>query len=229
MLAAALATGACSAPAVEGYQLQGTPEGFLFASARPGETGQGLVSGLPVQSQGLWVGDIRSDEPRTTISFTRYRGRASRADAERAQGARAEFLARSRYTVVGPVRDVHLTAGGTAWAWTEERHDEYGRFRSLQVSAVLAFDTVSFSVALDTEVPERMTQDHLDGILATFALGRTHVHWWAILTAAAALAGMAGLLAHRARPRHATSYRLWEKEEGDRSPPDPHPDPPEEP
>lgn len=227
MLAAALATGACSAPAVEGYQLQGTPEGFLFASARPGETGQGLVSGLPVQSQGLWVGDIRSDEPRTTISFTRYRGRASRADAEQARDARAERV--GPYTLVGPVRDVPLVGGGTAWAWTEERHDEYGRFRSLEVSAVLAFDTVSFSLALDTEVTERMTQDHLDGILATFALGRTNVHWWAILTAAASLAGMAALLARRARPRHATSYRLWEKEEGDRSPPAPHPHPPREP
>jgi len=221
----------CSAPAVEGYQLQGTPEGFLFAGARPGETGQGIVPGLRVQSQGTWVGDIRSDEPRTTITFTRYRGAARRADAEASREARAERLRGFSRNALGPVRDVPLTAGGTAWAWTEERFDEYGRPRSLQVSAVIAFDTVSFALELDTEVPERMTQAHLDGILASFALGRTRIHWGPTLAVAAALAAAAALLARRTRPKRATAYRLWEKEEASKSSraPEAHPHPPEEP
>lgn len=221
-LAALLAGAGCSAPPVEGYQLQGTPEGFIYVSSR--EWGQGIVPGLTVAGEGMWVGDISLDEPRTFLSLIRYRGAATRADAEGVRATRAQFLASfSSSNVLGPFRDVPLDEGGVAWAWTEERVDESGRLRSLLVSAVIAFDTVSFALELDTDVPERMSQAHLDAILTTFALGRTRVHFGPIVAVLLAVAGVALFLGRRMGRHQATGYRLWEKEEPPMSPP-PTPD-----
>ena len=214
-----LVLAACSAPAVEGYQLQGTPEGFLYAQLR--ERSPGALDGRQVEAQGMWVGDIRLDEPHTTILVTTYAGGTPRGKAEEVRDARAARLARNPGMMVGPVRDVPLELGGVAWAWTEEWHDEYGRFRSLTVSAVASFDSVTFALEFDTDVPERMTQAHADSVLATFGAGRTVVHWNVVL----AVLGMVGFVAlglfRRTRPRHATAYRLWEKAPAPKSPPHP--------
>ena len=214
----------CSAPAVEGYQLQGTPEGFLYAQLQ--ERSQGILAEREVEAQGMWVGDIRMDEPHTTILVTTYVGGTRREEVEEARDARAARLARNPRMMVGPVRDLPLERGGVAWLWTEEWHDEYGRFRSLTVSGAASFDSVSFALEFDTDVPERMTQTHADAVLATFGLGRTVIHWRVVL-AVAALVGLAAVgLRRRMRPRHPTGYRLWEKAEPPKSPP-PSPDHPD--
>ncbi len=208
MLCAALtvlALPGCSAPAVEGYQLQAPPEGFLYA-AEQGFSGS-VIPGRSPSGGGLWLGDIESDEPRTTVALTRYPGGIAEGDAAAAREARARVLKGSPYNRLGPLRTLALADGRPASAWTEERHDEYGRFRSLQVTAVVAYDTVAFALVLDTSVPERMTEPHLDSILASFGLGVTRVHWAAVAVAA----GVAGLalvvLARRAGRRQPTDFR----------------------
>jgi hypothetical protein len=194
---------------VEGYQLQGTPEGFLYTTQ--GGAGGASLPGRDPVDQGTWLGDIKMDEPRSFITVTRYAGASDRSEAEALREVRAERLRGSRYTLLGPLRDLPLQGGGQAWSWTEERHDEYERFRSLQVTAVATFDSVSFVLEFDTSVPERMTEGHLDAVLATFALGRTAVHWNLIYAAAAAAALLLALLWRRGRRREPAGYRLWER------------------
>ena len=206
VLAAALALPGCSAPAVEGYQIQAPPEGFLYVVSQ--EASAGALTHGRVESQGVWYGDIKMDEPLSTLVITRYRGGAAGAEAGGAREARAGLLHDPRYNRLGPLRRLAMDDGTLASAWTEERHDEYGRFRSLQVTAVASYDSVSFSLELDTSAPERMTEAHLDATLASFALGRTLMHWNAILGAAAALGLALAFLALRARRRQPTDYRL---------------------
>jgi len=213
----------CSAPAVEGYQIQDPPEGFLYAANQ--SPGGGVLPRREVVSQGTWFGDIRLDEPHSTLEVTRYRGGATEAEAAAARDARVARVGASKYNLIGPLRTRTLPDAGTAWSWTEERHDEYGRFNSMQVSEVLDFDTVSFSLVFDTSVPERMTEAHLDGVLATFALGRTVVHWRLIWGAAAVLAILVALLLRRSRKPARRDYRLWETEEKPKSPRPPDPGP----
>lgn len=161
-----------------------------------------------MESQGVWFGDIKLGEPLSTLVIRRYRGGAAASEVAGARAARAGLLHDPLYNRLGPLRTLAMADGGVASAWTEERHDEYGRFRSLRVSAVASHDTVSFSLELDTSVPERMTEAQLDSILATFALGRTVMHRNAIRGAAAALGLAMAFLALRARRRQPTDYRL---------------------
>jgi hypothetical protein len=196
----------CSAPAVEGYQLQAPPEGFLYA-AEQGFAGGGIPGRSPAGG-GMWLGDIKLDEPRTTVLVTRYQGALAERDAATAREARAQILRGSPYNRLGPLRTLTLTDGHTGSAWTEERHDEYGRFRSLQVTAVISYDTLAFALELDTSVPERMREPHLDSILATFGLGVTAVNWVLVVVAAAAGGALLALLLRRGGRAHATDYRM---------------------
>jgi hypothetical protein len=216
MLVLTLAVAGCSAPAVEGFQIQAPPEGFLYTVIQ--SPGGGVLSPREVVSQGMWLGDIKLDEPLSTLQVTRYRGPATEAEVAAARDARVARVINPQYNVIGPLRARAVPDSGRAWSWTEERHDEYGRFRSMQLSEVVSFDTVSFSLVFDTEVPERMTEAHMEAVLATFALGRTVVHWRVIWAVAGTLVLLAGLLGRRARPRPRTEYRLWEKEESPKSP-----------
>jgi len=205
-LTTALALPGCSAPAVEGYQIQAPPEGFLYVASQ--EASAGALTHRRVESQGVWYGDITMGEPLSTLVITRYHGGAAASEVAGAREARAGLLHDPRYNRLGPLRRLAMADGAVASAWTEERHDEYGRFRSMQVTAVASYDTVSFSLELDTSLPERMTEAHLDSILASFALGRTVMHWNAIVAAAAALGLASAFLALRARRRQPTDYRL---------------------
>ncbi|MDP2958191.1 MAG: hypothetical protein Q8N53_17320 [Longimicrobiales bacterium] len=206
VLAAVLALSGCSAPAVEGYQLQAPPEGFLYVVSQ--EASAGALTHRRAESQGVWYGDIKMDEPLSSVVITRYLGGAAASEVAGAREARAGLLHDPRYNRLGPLRRLAMADGGVASAWTEERHDEYGRFRSLQVTAVASYDTVSFSLELDTSVPERMTEAHLDSILASFALGRTVVLWKPVLGVAAAVGLAAAFLALRTRKRYPVDYRL---------------------
>jgi hypothetical protein len=203
---ALLTLSGCSVPAVEGYQLQAPPEGFLYA-ADQGFSGSGIPGRSPAGG-GMWFGDIKLDEPRTTVVLTRYRGGLADGDAAAARDARAQVLRGSPYNRLGPLRTLSLADGHTATAWTEERHDEYGRFRSLQVTAVVSYDTVSFALELDTSVPERMREPHLDSILATFGLGVTAVNWVLVVAAAAVAGALLALLFRGGGRAHATDYRM---------------------
>ena len=214
-LAVCLALAGCSAPAVEGYQVQAPPEGFLYVVSQ--SPSRGVLLERSAVSQGVWFGDIKMDEPRSYLEVTRYRGTAREAEAAEARDARVAQV--GPYTVIGPLRTRALPDSGTAWSWTEERLDGSGRLRSLQVSEVQSFDTVSFSLVFDTDVPERMTAAHLDAVLATFALGRTIIHWRAIWGVVGLMAVVATLLAFRSRNLAPTAYRLWDKEETPKSPP----------
>jgi len=197
---------ACSAPAVEGYQLQAPPEGFLY-TVDQGPSGS-LIPGRRAEGGGLWVGDIRLDEPQTMVVVTRFRGRVSAEEAAAAREARAEALKESRHNRLGPLRTLSLADGRTAAAWTEFRHDEYGRYRSLQVTAVVSYDTVAFALELDTSAPERMREAHLDSILATFAEGRTAVNW-VLLAAAGVIVGvLVAVVGRRSTRREPTDYRM---------------------
>jgi hypothetical protein len=215
-LLALLAVTGCSAPAVEGYQIQAPPEGFLYVVNQT--PGAGILAPRQVVSQGMWVGDFKMDEPRSILYVTRYRGVATESEAAAVRDARVARV--GPYNTIRPLRTQALPDGsGTAWSWTEERYDEQRRLRSLQVSRVLSLDTVSFSLVFDTDVPERMTEAHLEAVLATFALGRTVVHWRAIWGAAGLLAMLAGFLGLRARRGTHTAYRLWDREETPKSRP----------
>lgn len=191
---------------MEGYQLQSPPEGFLYVVSQ--EPGQGPLPGWERLGQGVWMGDFRSDEPRSWFEFTRYRGSAVEDDARAAREARAGILRGSPYNSLGPLRTVPLAEGGMAWAWTEERRDDQGRLRSLQVTAILSFDTVAFGLELDTNVAERMAEEHLDAVVATFAPGRTRVHWQGVLGAGLAALALGLFLARRMGRRGHTAYRL---------------------
>lgn len=220
-LAAALALATCSAPAVEGYQVQAPPPGFLYAVNQA--PGTGALSRRQAVSQGTWFGDLSVNEPRSTLEVTRYKGPATEGEAAAARAARVarvEEFGASAYNLIGPIRTRTLPdSAGTAWAWTEWRQDEYGSLRSLQVSEVVSFDTVSFSLVFDTEAPERMTEEHLDAVLATFALGRSVIHWRLIWAVAGVLAVLATLLGRRTRRTQPTDYGLWERGEAPKSPP----------
>jgi hypothetical protein len=191
---------------VEGYQLQAPPDGFLY-SAQEVPSGT-LIPGRQADGGGFWFGDIHSDEPRTMVALRRYRGRLGDGDATAAREARARVLRGSPYNRLGPLRTLTLADGHSASAWTEERHDEYGRFRSLQVTAVVSYDTVGFALELDTSVPERMREPHLDSILATFALGVTAVNWVLVAVAGGVAAILLLLLFRRAGRRQPTDYRM---------------------
>jgi len=201
-----LASSGCTAPAVEGYQLQAPPQGFLY-TAKEAPSGS-MIRGRSPDGGGFWFGDIHFDEPRTTVALARYRGPLSEGDAAAARDARAQVLRGSPYNRLGPLRTLTLADGHAATAWTEERHDEYGRFRSLQVTAVVSYDTVSFALELDTSVPERMREPHLDSILATFGLGMTEVNWALVVVAGLVPALAFLLLLRRGGRAHATDYRM---------------------
>lgn len=201
-----LAPSGCTAPAVEGYQLQAPPEGFLYAAQEA--PSWSVIGARSPDGGGVWFGDIRLDEPRTTVALFRYRGGLAPGDAAAARDARAQVLRGSPYNRLGPLRTLTLADGHAASAWTEERHDEYGRFRSLQVTAVVSYDTVSFALELDTSVPERMTEAHLDSILATFGLGVTAVNWVLVAVAGGLVALALLLLLRRGGRGHTTEYRM---------------------
>lgn len=200
------AAAGCSAPAVEGYQLQAPPPGFLFAASQ--EPTSGPLRRGDRTAQGYWLGDFHSDEPRTWIEVTRYRGGATQADAEAARDARASTLRGSPYNALGDLRSVRAVGGGQGWGWTETRRDDQGRLRSVEVTWVVSFDSVSFALEADTQVPERMDEAHLDAVLATFGLGRTVVHWDAVLVVSLVLGGLGVLLVRRTRRHTHTAYRL---------------------
>jgi hypothetical protein len=203
---AALALPGCSAPAVEGYQLQAPPEGFLYVMDQGSSAN--VIPGRRAESGGVWMGDFTMDEPRTMVSLKRYRGAVTEAEAAAAREARAAVVKGSPYNRLGPLRTLPLSDGHTASAWTEERHDEYGRFRSLQVTAVASYDTVAFTLELDTSVPERMREPQLDSILASFGLGVTAVNWVAVAAACAAAGLLLAFLVRGSQRRRPTDYRM---------------------
>jgi hypothetical protein len=204
---ALLALAGCPAPAVEGYQLQAPPEGFLYAADQGGPPASS-VPGLEAVGGGLWVGDITLDEPRTTVSVTRFRGPAGSEETASAREARATALNGSPHNRLGPLRTLAFADGHTASAWTEFRHDEYGRYRSLQVTALVSYDTVAFALEIDTSVPERMREPHLDSILATFGEGRTALNWVPLAAVGVTVGVLVALVGRRSTRRESTDYRM---------------------
>ena len=89
--------------------------------------------------------------------------------------------------------------GRTAFAWMETRYDENRAVRSLDYTAVIPYDTVSYAVEFTTSAAHRLHPDSLTRVVHSWRRGETDVHWNVILIVAGVLAGLAGVLMYWGR------------------------------
>ncbi len=182
---------ACSAPAVPGYQVQDVPEGFLFTANA--NTGVHVFPDRDILSRGVWLGDIETFEPQSEIYVTRYSGNVTIGESETARDVQARRYGNPSSIDYGRVATVMID-GRSAFAWMETRYDENSAVRSLEDTAVIPYDTVTYSVEFNTSVAHRLHPDSLTRVVHSWGRGETEVFWGAILIAGAVLAGLAALL-----------------------------------
>lgn len=220
-------TSGCSAPAVEGTQIQGAPEGFFFdANAQRSRL---VLPERDVLGQGAWWGDIRSEEPQSDLFVTRHGGVATVEEVLAAQNRQATRYGSPTSIDYGDVTSV-VIGGRPAWAWMETRYDEHGEVRSLEYTAVIPFDSVSYALQFSTSAPHRLHADSLVRVVHSFGTGEITIHWNAILGSLLVGGGLLLFLVGRTRrPRHDTAYRLASvakpEEDGVQSPQIPSQDP----
>ena len=210
--AAALLPG-CSAPAVEGLQVQEPPAGFFFDANA--SKGRAVFPEREILSQGAWWGDIRSEEPRSDIFVTRYPGGVTAEDAQAARDRQAARYGGITSTQYGAVTALTIDAR-SAFAWLEQRLDENGDLRGLDYKALITYDSVTYAVEFSTSAEHRLHPDSVARVVHSFGMGTTTVHWNMIVGSVLVLGGLLVFLVGRARrPRHLTSYPLWDGTAGD--------------
>jgi len=182
---------ACLAPTVPGYQVLGVPDGFLFTANA--NTGVNLFPDRDILSRGVWLGDIETFEPQSEIYVTRYSGRVTIEEAEAARNLQASRYGNPSSIDYGRVATVTID-GRSAFTWLETRYDENNSVRSLDYTAVIPYDTVSYSVEFSTSATHRLYPDSLTRVVHSWGRGKTEVLWGAILAAAVVLAALAALL-----------------------------------
>ena len=187
---------ACSAPRIAGYQVQDVPGGFLFtANANDGGS---LFPNRNVLSRGVWLGDVETFEPQSEIYVTRYSGNVTVDECETARDVQASRYGNPTSIDYGRVEPVTID-GRAAFAWMETRYDENGAVRSLDYTAVIPYDTVSYAVEFNTSAAHRLHPDSLTRVVHSWGRGETEVHWNVVLVVAVVLAGLAGLLVYWGR------------------------------
>ncbi len=187
---------ACLKPTVPGHQVRGVPAGFLFTANA--NSGAPTFPDRELLSRGVWLGDIETFEPQSQIHVERYAGRVTRAEAEAARSVQASRYGNPSSITYAPLETVTLD-GQSAFAWMETRYDEHDAVRSLEYTAYIPYDTVSYVVAFGTAAPRRLYPDSLTTVVQSWGPGKTEVLWGAILVAAGILGGLAALLFWRAR------------------------------
>ena len=209
---------ACSAPALEGYQVQAVPERFMFdANASKGRR---VFPERVILSEGAWWGDVRSDEPQSDIFITRYVGNATLLESEAARNVQADRYGNPASIDYDQVARVTID-GRAAFVWMETRYDEHGAVRSLDYKAVVPYDTVTYAVEFSTSATHRLHPDSLTSVVHSWGIAETEIYWNAIFGVCAVLAGILLYLMGRTRePRHDTAYRLWHGESDPDSPAD---------
>jgi hypothetical protein len=186
----------CVSSSVPGYQLRAVPRGFLFtANVTPGTT---PLPDREMLSHGVWLGDIVTFEPQSTIDVTRYAGAVSIEESRAVRDAQASKYGRPASIDYGEVETVTID-GRPAFAWMETRYDEHGAVRSMEYQAVIPTDTVSYLVAFSTSAAPRLHPDSLTRVVQSWGPGRTEVLWGPITVAVALLIGLAALLVYKAR------------------------------
>jgi hypothetical protein len=187
---------ACSAPRIPGYQVQDVPGGFLFTANA--SDGGSVFPDRDVLSRGVWLGDIETFEPQSEIYVTRYSGNVTIDECEAARDVQAGRYGNPSSIDYGRVATVTID-GRAAFAWMETRYDENGAVRSLDYTAVIPYDTVSYAVEFNTSAAHRLHPDSLTRVVHSWRRGETEVHWNVILVVAVGLAGLAGLLMYWGR------------------------------
>ena len=217
MLVASTAPG-CSAPALEGYQVQAIPDGFIFDANV--SKGRKIFPDRTVLSEGSWWGDVRSEEPQSDIFVTRYAGNATFLESEGTRNVQADRYGNPATIDYGQVARVAID-GRAAFVWMETRYDLNGNVRSLDYKAVIPYDTVTYAVEFSTSAPHRLHPDSLTSVVHSWGVAETVIYWNAIFGLCAVLAGILLHLMGRTRePRHDTAYRLWHREPDPESPTD---------
>lgn len=186
----------CVAPAVPGYQLRDVPAGFVFTANT--NTGVTAFPDREVLSRGVWLGDIETFQPQSEISITRYSGNVTIEEAEAARDVQASRYGNPSSIDYGRVATVMIDER-VAFAWMETRYDENNAVRSLDYTAVMPYDTVTYVVAFNTSRDRRLHPDSLTRVVHSWGRGQTEVLWGPILVAAAVLGGLAMLLVFRTR------------------------------
>jgi hypothetical protein len=191
-----IAVAACVAPAVPGYQVQEVPRGFLFAAND--SNGVKVFPDRDILNWGVWLGDVETFEPQSEIYVTRYSGNVTIEEAEAARDVQASRYGNPSSIDYGRVETVAID-GRAAFTWMETRHDENGAVRSLDYTAVIPYDTVTYAVKFNTSAAQRLHPDSLTRVVHSWGLGETEVLWGAVLATATVLAGLAALLVYWSR------------------------------
>jgi hypothetical protein len=182
---------ACVAPAVPGYQLQDVPAGFLFTANA--QTGVNVFPDRDVLSRGAWLGDIETFEPQSEISITRFSGNTTIEEAESARDIQASRYGNPSSIDYGRVATVMIDERA-GFAWMETRYDENNAVRSLDYTAVIPYDTVTYVVEFNTSRAHRLHPDSLTRVVHSWGRGETEVLWGTILVAVAVLGSLTMLL-----------------------------------
>lgn len=178
----------CVAPAIPGYQLRDVPAGFVFTANA--NTGVNVFPNRDVLSRGVWLGDIESFEPQSEIYITRYSGNVTIEEAEAARDVQASRYGNPSSINYGRVATVMIDER-VAFAWMETRYDENNAVRSLDYTAVIPYDTVTYVVEFNTSRAHRLHSDSLTRIVHSWGRGETEVLWGTILLAVAVLVSLA--------------------------------------
>jgi hypothetical protein len=185
-----LLAGGCTIPNYQGPQVQEPPAGFVFDANST--QGRNVFLDRPPVRQGAWwrLDTVRDEHSSIFISTYDWTPDAFEIDAARDRHAR-EYG--HEFSIYGEVERVVID-DRAAWVWFHtQTHTFTGATTALEFTAVIPYDSVTYAVEFSSDQPEYLREDAVRLVVMSFAVGRTKIHYPALLVALPILVALATL------------------------------------
>ncbi len=157
LVLAAVAAAGCG-PAHEGPQLADPPEGMGYINSM-----SSARKPLPGRATTRQLGYIRHGDAGDMVVITEYPGPTTEDEVER---ARDGYEKRYTSTEYGPLRSLKVD-GRRAWGWLETQRLR-GEVAAVQLTAVVPYDDVTYSIELSLHPPHLMSEEAMRAIVESF-------------------------------------------------------------
>lgn len=156
--AVAIVVPACGPTYREGPNVAGVPEGFRYDA--------NMTSGRPVLPNRTQVGQsgwMTFSEQHSSILFTQYQGVADEAEV---RAVLDDYARRYTHQKYGAVESITIDKR-PAWGWYSEQHLK-GRLASLEYTAVIPYDDVTWAVEFYASDPRHRDPELLKKLVSSF-------------------------------------------------------------
>jgi hypothetical protein len=168
--AATVLLAGCSRPNFPGPQIQSPPPQFRF-DPNSSQARNVFPERSHLRQVAWWR--LGSNDTNSSIFITSYDGASTRNEVQAALDAAAARWGRVNHRYGGLER--LRIDGRPAWGWLETSTLSNGNPGSIDFTAVIPYDTITFVVEISTDESEFLLPDSLRAIVGSFAIGRTEV------------------------------------------------------